>query len=313
MHLDLSEDTGTWQQSLSSARSPAWKRLIYLAARPGLSSLAHRQLTGYASELTARWVLPGRGFGLEARRKWLDRRQTIRDSRLLVLGTGTGWDVVSWTAERPAHIIGADLFSFATAWQRISEQYPGVSFIAADSEALPIALGSIDCVASDAFFEHCINLPAVLAAAHAALRPGGWMYASYGPMWFSAGGDHFSGIDGLASAFSHLELSRAEYASYVNKWRHLNTDAQSGPRYIDLDLFSRLRTSDYLALFDAAGFDLVDLVLEISTDAVAFRRRWPQRFAKIASDHDVDHDDLILKTNIVLLQARPSQSPQLAG
>jgi hypothetical protein len=59
---------------------------------------------------------------------------------------------------------------------------------------------------------------------------------------------------------------------------------------------------DYLTAFENAGFDIVEMILEISSEAVEFRRRWPERFAAIAEGHPIECDDLVIKSNFVLLQ-----------
>lgn len=75
---------------------------------PLLSIKAERHLTGEYWHLHPRRVIGRRGLPLEERREWVNRRHPIRGKTLLVQGTGTGWDVVSWARYRPAVIIGID-------------------------------------------------------------------------------------------------------------------------------------------------------------------------------------------------------------
>src|SRR5664280_796874 len=92
--------------------TPRWKRYIYKMILPLLSIGAERHLTGEYWHLHPRRVIGRKGLPIEERREWVNRRHPIRGKTLLVQGTGTGWDVVSWARYRPAVIIGIDLFEF---------------------------------------------------------------------------------------------------------------------------------------------------------------------------------------------------------
>jgi len=39
---------------------------------------------------------------------------------VLVQGTGTGWDVISWARLRPRKIIATDMFPFEDSWEDIT-------------------------------------------------------------------------------------------------------------------------------------------------------------------------------------------------
>lgn len=171
-----------------------------------------------------------------------------------------------------------------------------------DLAALPFTDGSFDAAASDAVYEHSRDLGAVLAETVRVLRPGGTVYATYGPLWYGFGGDHFSGVGGLEHGYAHLDGDRERYLAYVHAHADPAADAQGGVRYIELDLFSRLTTRQYLAAFAQAGLDVVDLMLEISANAVAFRRRWPEKAYRLAGQHGISADDLLIKANFVLLR-----------
>src|SRR2546426_724727 len=170
--------------------------------------------------------------------------------------------------------------------------------------ALPFTNGAFDAAASDAVFEHCRDLDAVLAETVRVLRPGGYVYATYGPLWYCWGGDHFSGVGGLEYGYSHVERSGREYDEYVAAFVSAEADAQGGARYVALDLFSRLTTQQYLDAFARASLTVVDLRLEISAQAVAFRRRWPDRAAMIARRWGITPDDLVVKAKFGILRSQ---------
>ena len=301
---DLSALTDDPMAHARKMESPAYKRAAYVVLRPLLDRLARRHLSATMLTLPAlTLVLPERGFPLATRRGWLARYIELRGARLLIQGTGSGWDTLSWL-ECGARPVGVELYPFLAAWNQVGAHGP--RFVQTSLTALPFTNGAFDAAASDAVFEHCRDLDAVLAETVRVLRPGGYVYATYGPLWYCWGGDHFSGIGGLEYGYSHVERSRREYDEYVAAFASAEADAQGGARYVALDLFSRLTTQQYLDAFARARLTVVDLRLEISAQAVAFRRRWPDRAAMITRRCGITPDDLVVKANFVILR---SQSP----
>ena len=301
---DLSDATTNWKTQISRARSALYKRIIYAMTRRGLSVLAKAKLESIKtlSYPSLSLVLPERGFPLETRRSWANRRAHIRGKTVLIVGAGTGWEAPTWLSAGPFRIIALDLCPFVAAWKEIRSHYPSIHFLVARNEQLPVDDRSIDLIASDAVLEHCTDMPAVAREMMRALRPGGYVYATYGPMWFCFGGDHFSSRGGDTHGYSHVELNLWAYRQYFEAHRLPDEDAQSGGRYVELDLFSKWTTSQYLECFRDIGFEIADLILEISSRAVAFRHAWPQRFDAIAKRNNVDRDDLIIKGNLILLR-----------
>ncbi|MCC6751749.1 MAG: class I SAM-dependent methyltransferase [Deltaproteobacteria bacterium] len=313
---DLSTHAEQWQAAYARVQSPLYKRLAYVVLRP---LLARHARTFLGAEMLAApglsRVLFERGFPLEDRRAWLNRHAQLGGKHLLLQGTGTGWDVLTWLWLQPARITAVDLFSFAESWREIRAhcaRVPGsgtqVSFLLGALEGIPLPDASVDVAASDAVFEHCRDLSAVLRESHRVLRPGGFLYASYGPLWNTFGGDHFSGRGGLTHGFAHLEADPADYRAYFEKHVTDDEDAQNGGRYVELDLFSKLTTREYLRLYAEAGFEVVDLILQVSAEAVAFRRQWPERFDAIWRKHPgLTADDLLVKTHLLILRKKARQ------
>lgn len=59
-----------------------------------------------------------------------------------------------------------------------------------DAAELPFADHSFDAIFSVATFEHILQLPRALREMHRVLRPGGIVYANFGPLWSSGKGHH---------------------------------------------------------------------------------------------------------------------------
>lgn len=289
-----------------------FKRTLYFFLRSLLSRRYSRHLTPETiKKYRPRWVLGPRGMPLETRRRWGARYlANIREATLLVQGTGTGWDVVSWARLRPRRIIGTDMFPFEESWQEISryclDRYRvPVEFRTAILEDHGfLDSGSVHLIASDAVYEHCKDLPRVMRESQRLLRPGGYLYASYGPLYCCAGGDHFSGRGGLEHAYNHLRLDQASYRRYLAEYHKEVEDFQDGVRYLELDLFSRLTTGEYLAIYREAGFIVTELVLELSDEALAFKKQFPQEFREMVKRNAgrCGPDDFLIKAHLLILQ-----------
>ena len=255
------------------------------------------------------WVLPEQGFPLESRRRWATNYQSLYGKTILVQGTGTGWDVVSWARISPPKLSQQIYFPSMISWNEISTYCRqcfdvDVRFYQSPLEDQSFLEDeSIDLCASDAVYEHCKNLPQVILETKRILKSDGYVYATYGPLWFCASGDHFD-RGGLENAYNHLLLEENAYKEYVNSYREANEDFQSGSRYIEIGLFSYLTTSEYLEIFRNAGFVLDDLILEVSSQASNFLRKFPERFKEIEKKYEdrCKRDDFLIKANFVQLK-----------
>lgn len=299
-----------WRESHAALHVPRWKQAVYALLRPLMAARARRYLSDrFLTETRPDAVFFTRGTPLAWRRRWGARRANLASATLLVQGTGTGWDVVSWAALGPARIVATDLYPFPESWEEIARHCRDAFGVTVEFRAVPledhgfIADGSIDICASDAVFEHCTELEAVLSETRRILRPGGTVYATYGPLWFAPGGDHFSGRGGLHTVYNHIALEPEAYRRYFEAERAAVEDFQSGGRYVVLDLFSKLTTRQYLAAYARAGLLRDGLILELSPDALAFRRRFPDRFQAVLV-RNAQHctaDDLLVKANFIRL------------
>ena len=294
-------------------QSRGWlKRGLYFLLRPWLSRRYSRCLSPETiARVQPRWVLGPRGLPLESRRRWGAKYlRNLREATLLVQGTGTGWDVISWARLRPRRIIATDLFSFEDSWQEIARychqhyRVPVEFRTAALEDHSFLDSGSIDLIGSDAVYEHCRDLPRVMRESQRLLRPGGSLYASYGPLYFCAGGDHFSGRGGLEHSYNHLRLEPEAYRQYLEAQRAALEDFQDGVRYLDLDLFSRLTTGEYLEIYREAGLVVKELILEVSDQALAYKQQFPQEFQEILGKYAgrITRDDCLIKAHLLILQ-----------
>lgn len=89
--------------------------------------------------------------------------------------------------QRGKHAIGTDLVADGIAG---AARQAGVPFAQMDSGALGFADSSVDVVFSYNCFEHFPEPEAVVREALRVLRPGGYFYANFGPLYFSPKGAH---------------------------------------------------------------------------------------------------------------------------
>lgn len=223
-------------------------------------------------------VLPEKGMSTLAKRHLINRYKPIKGSRILVIGCGSAWDFSSYLQFSPREIVGVDLYNFSSCWTQIQDYVQmahlptDVNFIQADISHLPnLDLDEFDLICSDAVFEHCRDLEKVLKVLYGLLSSQGIIYASYAPLWYCWGGDHFSGRGGIDQGYNHLLLSDLEYKRYYQQY--LRDDAyelQNGGRYIPLDLFSKLSSQSYINIYHQTGFDLKFLMVDFSKNAQLF-------------------------------------------
>ena len=168
-----------WLEEFKGHRSGVLKQIVYAALRPPSPPRGTTVAFGHdaraGSPVT---VLRERGFPIESRRRWALAGLDVRDSVILVQGTGSGWDVLTWARHRPKRIIATDLFA-SRPGARCLETLPrnGTSSVSFTKRRSRITdswrMRSIDVCVSDAVFEHCRNLDAVLAETRRVLKAGG--------------------------------------------------------------------------------------------------------------------------------------------
>jgi ubiquinone/menaquinone biosynthesis C-methylase UbiE len=299
-----------WLEQDKQHQSGILKRWVYFFARPLLSVYGSRYLSPTTLKaLKPSLVLPGRGMSLETRRIWGAALCKLSEATILIQGTGTGWDVISWARLKPKKIIATDLFEFKDSWEQVSDYCHNSLGVEVEFRQCPLenhsflADESVNLCASDAVFEHCQDLKSVLQESYRVLKHKGSLYASYGPLWFSAGGDHFSGRGGLENAFNHLILDSDQYKLYFNSFLKQDEDFQSGGRYVELELFSYLTSKEYFELFKQAGFSVNSLIIEINPKSLEFKDKFSQLFQRMAKKYDYKctEDDFLISANLIRL------------
>jgi SAM-dependent methyltransferase len=282
MNLEDDKTPSTWSlpyESFTELRlKKPFRRLLYPAYLKIISVLLRRRFDLHNTLRVDQWYWGHRGLELELLRSKLDRLIGIGGKRVLAAGCGTGRDLPSWLIYRPAILIGVDFFNYKRAWEALTQEYREypLHFIQGDlGDLKEVEDDSIDIVGSDAVFEHLRNLPTVLQEFHRILKPGGIVYATFGPLWYGWGGDHISGYDSIAHGYNHLVLNPEDYQRYLEQAGEFSHSEHDGRTWIYHKLFSYLHAKEYLALLDEAGFAKLNLGIVLDPRAIRCLRENP--------------------------------------
>ena len=250
--------------------------------RAASRSLRDRRPGLYASLNRVRNRLVSRGSGLAAYQATALRRFAAllgppAGKRVLEVGSDLDGNVLGRLAALGvAEVVGvnpdaAEDVDVATVAVR-----PGnASLRRADARALPFDDASFDAVFSVATFEHILELPRALAEMHRVLRPGGFVFSKYGPIWSGCRGHHlrvqvgdrefrhFRAETNPLPDFVHLLLDREELAAALA--------AELEPRYVEAIVawvfddpgINRLFHHEYLRAFAESPFTLRSLRPEL--------------------------------------------------
>ena len=302
----MSYEQESWVGQYQQSVTPLWRMPFFFASKFVRDWNIRTKMKPYYFGRRRQFISES-GMFFE-RKMWEVRRLADKSfERILVQGTGNGWDVIPWLRFEPKEVVGVDLFEF-DSWPEIQREYKShktdLKFSAIDL-GKSHTLGKFDLITSNAVYEHCTDLKSVIESSYAALNPGGLLHACYGPLYFCAGGDHFSGRDSLINSYNHLVLPSEDYADYVRANTHSHEKYQDGVRYIELDLFSKLKSQDYVNIYEEAGLEVLDLKLEVSRRALEYARCYPDKFSDIAKSLDINPTDLLIKApHVVCVRPR---------
>jgi 2-polyprenyl-3-methyl-5-hydroxy-6-metoxy-1,4-benzoquinol methylase len=164
----------------------------------------------------------------------------------------------------------------------------GVEFFPGNAQQSNLPSRSFDVVFSFDAFEHFLDPPAVLREIHRILKPGGVVYASFGPLYYSAQGAHqWTSVD---VPYCHLLFSE----------EHLNASARSrgkGPLVRNVNKWHLSQFREMLAAI-CGQFETIDCFEKLNTAFVDL----VQQHAAIFRARTNDFDDLIVRSIEMLLR-----------
>lgn len=228
-----------------------------------------------------------------------NRYYPINNSHVLLLGCGKGEEVRTWLEWNPRKIKAIDYFDYSKEWANVSstftEHWKGkISFQHIDILSDHFHLNdSFDIISSDAVLEHITDLRKALSRLSTLLTSSGVLYAGFGPLYYTFGGDHYSGWDKLENGFHHLVLEKKEYVEYLAQ-RHNDNKNFDDRTFIYNGLFNRLKADEYIDIIKDY-FQCIDLRIGISAHAMKFRKLFPLKWKSIIDMYNLREIDLLAK------------------
>jgi ubiquinone/menaquinone biosynthesis C-methylase UbiE len=220
----------------------------------------------------------------------LAERERAEGTDVLVLGVGGGDELRLWRSVGPRSLVATDYFAHAREWRGRD----GARFAAADARALPFADASFDLVASTALLEHVDGVDACMREMARVTRPGGLVFANFGPLYWTYGGAHYLG------AYEHLWMNDAQFEAYLIE-RGIAYEQQEALFWLRNGMFSRLTYDEYLTAC-RRYFDVVHVTLAVSPQALAYKRKHPDAWRSLCARYA--ERDLLTFGATVWLRAR---------
>lgn len=229
-------------------------------------------------------------------------------ARVLVPGCYQGGeDVQFWLRRGADRVDGIDVYCLRQRWEiilsKLRSAYPSsiIEFQQAPIEAMPFGDVCFDLIATAAVLEHVQNLEAMTTETARVLRPGGWAWHSFGPLYWSFGGDHCIAAYGDDAGFDHLRLSEEEYQRKIYDQSFFDNHPDPNlPFWARQQQFSFATLAEYLVCF-GRHFEIRHLVVKISAESLHYRVTYPERWQELL-ESGIHESDLLVKGASVILR-----------
>ncbi|MFC1488294.1 class I SAM-dependent methyltransferase [Thermodesulfobacteriota bacterium] len=251
-------------------------------------------------------VWGSRGGGTKFLVQKVTRYIPLRNKRLLLIGVGFGPDLADWTQLSPGYIAGTEILNYSRAWEIIKKHFGGmrIEFFRTTGSSLScFDDDSFEVVSSTAVLEHVQDVPALLSEVSRVLRPDGVATFSLSPLYFTFGGDHFSGNDHFKNGFNHVLLDEKEYMNYLDSIPYRDEDMADGRVWILQKLFSYLKPAEYVDAF-LQYFDILFLRVHLSPKAIKFRKEYPDLYDQMVDKRGLLPTDPLVSGMEVFLKKK---------
>lgn len=235
------------------------------------------------------------------------RSEPVR--RVLIPGCYLGGeDVQIWLRWGVKELEGIDVYSLAETWAKVipqlERQYGAkVRFRQASIESIPFPDAHFDLLATSAVLEHVRNLEAMVEETARVLRPGGWAWHGFGPLYYSFGADHCIASYGDKAGYDHLLLNEDEYRQRLANQEHFDRTVDPNmPFWALRDQFSFARAQEYLDLF-RRHFEIEHLIVIVTPEGLRFRSSFPEQWRRLRAA-GLSEADLLIKSLYVVLRKR---------
>jgi len=236
-----------------------------------------------------------RGNDYEAHRARVNKYKDLQNSVILLIGIGTGRDLESWLKYNPKKIIAIDYFNYKRAWDMRTDYYSDkydteLEFIQTDILNMNmINDNSIDIIGSDAVFEHINKFDEAMMELNRVLTKGGLLYATFGPLWHSWGGDHISGTSNLYDGYNHIKLSKEDYDIYLDSFGDFSHKEDDGRTWIKNNLFSYLKPKEYIESIENIGLTKRYSSVIHEPRAILYMNQFPNEFNELKEQFELEN------------------------
>jgi len=176
------------------------------------------------------------------------------DAVILDVGCGHGALCIDMAQHGARKVVGVDIDAHRIEFARsnLRSCYPElaekVDFLNTDLSDLA-GSEQFDCVVSKDTFEHIVDLRSTMTEIKRVLKPGGLVYAGFGPLWRDFYGDHKR--TGSIVPWGHLMRSEKAIVDRLNR-----RGGEEIASIFDLGL-NKLSLSDYREIFAESGLETV--------------------------------------------------------
>ena len=259
------------------------------------------------------YTIPDKGLSPFKKLEKINNYKKIKDSKILNVGCGNAFTYHHLFKFKPKSIYGIDVLNYRRSWQNVIDYVKKkkvsteIKFKMMDIADLDTSL-NFDIIISEAVFEHCKDFEKIANILFNVLDKNGLIYSSYGPLWYTYGGDHFSGRDNNENGYNHLLLDSEEYKKYFNKnvgnlEYELSDDGGGGGILVENDLFSKLSGNEYMNIFKKVGFESLETIAELDPTALKILKYNKKlKYSLIEKNLPVNFEDFYLKTQTVYLK-----------
>lgn len=247
-----------------------------------------------------------RGNDYLAHRKRIHEIANITNKTVLIIGCGKGNDLESWMNYKPKKIIAVDLFNYSKAWKlqkdHLYKKYGiEVEFVQSDVTKMDfLEDDTVDIIGSDAVFEHLNEFEKCLNEMKRVLSPKGIIYSTFGPLWYTWGGDHISGNDKFENGYNHILLDKEKYNQYLNSFGEYTHDSNDGRTWVYNNLFSYYKPTEYINSLQKLGFKFLWKSVILEPRAIDFLDDYPEK-KDLLLNQQLTYEDLVVTGMTIII------------
>ncbi|MCB9799924.1 MAG: class I SAM-dependent methyltransferase [Candidatus Omnitrophica bacterium] len=231
----------------------------------------------------------------------------IKNMLIVGCGSGYGEDVQFWLRQPIKNIYGIDAIRH-TLWESkiipdlIQKYDKNIIFKQTMAEQTPFESNFFDFVTSSAVIEHIKSVDLAITEMHRILRPGGYAWHAFGPLYYSYAGDHCINAYGRQHGYDHLLCGEDTYRRMIEDDQFFKHHAEDPlcNYWAKQQQFSYYKPEEYIRYFQKY-FQLVDVVLVISPEGLRYRKLYPEKWNQL-KENGLEDIDLLAKGFLTILQ-----------